>query len=96
MDAEIQRCNWKKEEVKKMFGAIIFWIVICVAAAVVVSYLAAKKFEAIANMKGYQGYFWWCFWLGVAGWLMIVALPDRGTATAADGNQLAKDELPEL
>ena len=37
----------------------------------------AKKFELIAGEKGYDGYFWWCFWLGAAGWAMVIALPDR-------------------
>lgn len=43
----------------------------------------AQKFEEIAQLKGHSGYFWWCLWLGPAGWLMVAALPDRNAAPSA-------------
>ena len=52
------------------------YILICIAALVLYGYIA-KVFEDIAVEKGYSGYFWWCFLCGIAGWLMVVALPDR-------------------
>lgn len=43
-----------------------------------ISYLVAEEFDKIAVMKGYpeKKYFWWCFCLGLIGWLMVAALPD--------------------
>ncbi|MBR7184452.1 MAG: hypothetical protein IKD37_02470 [Clostridia bacterium] len=40
---------------------------------------AASKFADIAELKGHgrKPWFAWCFWFGLAGWLMVVALPDR-------------------
>ena len=48
-----------------------------VIAVLIVYGIAASKFEKIAVMKGHSGYFWYCFFLGIAGWLMVIALPDR-------------------
>ena len=46
--------------------------------ALIIDYVIAKKFEEIAEMKGHEGgtYFWFTFFLGVVGMLMVVALPD--------------------
>ena len=46
-----------------MLYIILIWIVF-----LVIGMFAAQKFESIANMKGHEGYFWWCFWLGAIGW----------------------------
>ena len=56
--------------------AIIFAIVMCV----IINLKLSDKFAAIADKKGFRGedYFWWCFWLPIAGWAMVIALPDRG------------------
>ncbi len=48
---------------------LIVYLLICGAAA--------SKFGSIAEMKGHEGYFGWCFWLGPIGWAMVIALPDR-------------------
>ena len=50
----------------------ILWVIYFVIAVKV-----SEKFESIAEMKGHNGYFWWCFWLGPVGWAMVIALPDR-------------------
>lgn len=65
------------------------------AVAIWLDYYIAKQFESVANAKGYIGaqYFHLCFWLGMIGYLLIIALPDRGKINA--GNNPA-DELPEL
>lgn len=47
--------------------------------SLLISYLVADEFDKIVIMKGYPKgkYFWWCFLLGIIGWLMVIALPDR-------------------
>lgn len=54
-------------------------ILIALGGALVIAFfvLIARKFASIAEMKGHQGYFWWCLLLGVVGWAMVIALPDR-------------------
>lgn len=44
-----------------------------------IDWLAAEHFYEIAKMKGHpeKKYFWWCFWIGMIGWPMVIALPDR-------------------
>lgn len=64
--------------------AIISIIVILVG--VVINALAAGKFEDIAEMKGHRGYFAWCFFFGAIGWMMVIALPDRGEQTVTVKN----------
>ena len=41
-----------------------------------------------------EDYFWWCFWLGLCGWAMVMALPDRRNGQA--GAVLPNDDLPAL
>ncbi len=73
-------------------------LVLCLAALFLVIYLdyrIAKVFERAANMKGHNGkpFFWWCFFLGLIGFLMVIALPDR-----AGGGQgpVSGSDLPPL
>lgn len=42
--------------------------------------LIAKEFANVAKEKGYsqKKYFWYSFLLGIIGYLLVVALPDRG------------------
>ena len=42
------------------------------------SYLIAKEFYVIALSKGHNHpkYFWYCFLFGIAGYLLIIALPN--------------------
>ena len=45
----------------------------------IVSYIVASKFETIAIQKGYDSSihsFAMCFWLGIIGYLYVIALPD--------------------
>jgi hypothetical protein len=73
------------------------YLIVVAIIVFAISAIVARKFEKIANMKGHQGYFWWCFWLGIAGWAMVIALPDRSVKTAnGNASALAKDELPDL
>lgn len=40
-------------------------------------WLIADEFSTIAEYKGYtdRKYFWYCFWFGLVGYLMVIALP---------------------
>jgi hypothetical protein len=70
------------------------WFLIIPLVLLVIDWFAAKQFDEIARMKGHTNskYFWWCFWLGVFGWAMVIALPDRGAAQI----KAPSNELPEL
>ena len=61
-----------------MKGIIIF---VAIAAVLAINLFAAITFDKIAVMKGQPAgkYIWWCFLLGIVGWLMVVALPDRAS-----------------
>lgn len=80
--------------------AIVYIIILIIPVVVlVVNWLAAGKFEQIAGEKGYAGYFWWCFFLGLAGWIMVAALPYKKGASRP-GKKAAslpeKDDAPQL
>lgn len=59
----------------------IFISLIVLILAIVVSYIVAEAFYEAASDKGYNSrkYFWMCFLLGLVGYLLVAALPDRGT-----------------
>lgn len=69
-------------------------IAIGVIVGLFIAVIAADKFDKIAQMKGHQGYFWWCFWLGIIGWIMVAALPDRGKTNRSI--EFGDAELPDL
>lgn len=71
--------------------AIIY--ILIAAAYLTLDYFIAKWFSEAAEDKGYDNrkYFWICFWLGLTGWILICALPDRGVSS-----QVHPDELPDL
>ena len=73
---------------------VYVWI-IAVAAALVLDFFLAREFQRIAISKGWNGkkYFFFAFFLGLIGYLMVVALPDRGSLT--EGSYESSD-LPEL
>ena len=66
------------------------------AIIIVIDWFAAKAMYEIAVMKGYpeKKYFWWCFWMAMFGYPMVIALPDRRGAQAQ--STPSADELPEL
>lgn len=71
---------------------MVILIISCIIV-IFIAFIAAKKFNEIAEMKGHTGYFAWCFFLGIIGYLMVIALPDRRSQDA--GSDLS-DRLPEL
>lgn len=66
-----------------LVGAFLLWL----------GWYLAKRFYEVAVMKGHteRKYFWICLWLGLWGYLLVIALPDRSGA-----EQVVTDELPEL
>ena len=82
-----------------MIGFIIFSSLISVILALVINYFVASMFEKIALSKGHDSSthsFAMCFWLGIIGYLYVIALPDlklRGNIAAnAGGVAKAKAE----
>lgn len=69
----------------------IVYILVVIVYFILDNYIA-KCFAEAAEAKGYREskYFWICFWLGVIGYLLVIALPDHGNSTAGPG------ELPKL
>lgn len=72
---------------------LLLIIAVCVLLLVLYWYIAKWFYEA-AKAKGYtdKKYFWICFWLTFFGYLLVIALPDRGGNTA----NVYPDELPDL
>ena len=66
------------------------------AVIIAIDWFAAKAMYEIAVMKGHpqEKYFWWCFWMAMFGYPMVIALPDRRGAQAQ--SVPSADELPEL
>ena len=73
----------------------VFWAFVFAAAAAVISYYLAKEFYKASVARGWpeKKYFWICFLLPIAGYLLVIALPDRGGP--ALGSYVSSD-LPEL
>lgn len=63
---------------------VIIISIVGVGVVLLIDYFIAKEFSAIAELKGYNDpkYFWWSFLTGVAGYLMVVALPNRRTVNS--------------
>ena len=71
-------------------------VIVCLligAVLIFLDFLIAGWFFEAAEAKRYHNskYYWICFWLGLPGWLLVIALPDRGNAP-----QVVSDELPDL
>ena len=62
-----------------------FWMISSIVW-LVIALIAAMKYDEIAKMKGHEGYAVWCFFLGIIGWIMVAALPDRSGASHGNEN----------
>lgn len=87
----------KMQEVWEMEVLIILGSI----AAIVLWVFVALEFRNIAAMKGHNEakYFWWTFFIGPVGMLMVVALPQRIEVPAAPTPAAAapdSDELPDI
>ena len=86
-----------------MDGVILLIIIV----AFIIDIVAALQFRDIAELKGHDGspYFWFCLFLAMAGWAMIIALPDlharpsaqpAAPANSGKTDEVVSDELPDL
>ena len=73
----------------------VVWKILLFAAAAVVSWFVAKEFYKAAVARGWpqKKYFWICFLLPCAGYLLVLALPDRGGPALG---AFDSSDLPEL
>lgn len=79
-----------------MLELIILGSLAVVAALVYLMYSLARNFQQAAADKGYVGrrYFHYCFWLGLPGMLLVIALPNKNAGqSAASSNSW---QLPSL
>ena len=74
----------------------ILLTVISIIAALAISWFLAREFYNAAIMKGWNSkkYFWIPFLFGVVGYLLVIALPDRGAVQQM--SVMVSDDLPEL
>lgn len=74
-------------------GLLVFFYLIILGLVIWLDWYLAQQFYEAARDKGYNDkkYMWICFWLGAVGYLLVIALPDRGNSLAA-----ISDALPEL
>ena len=65
------------------------------AIGIAVDFFVAKEFYRVAVMKGWSDrkYFWFPLLLCVIGYLLVIALPDRG---GAHMSVLESEDLPEI
>ena len=75
-------------------------LIVLVLVYFILAFVIAGWFSEAAKEKCYSSseYFWACFLLGLAGQLLVIALPDRGRGVDAYGEQpeLRPGELPDL
>lgn len=76
---------------------IVLASVAVLAVLIALQYVVSKEFYSAAVLKGYneKKYFWYGFFFGAVGYLLIIALPNRNNMP----NQLKQnsaDELPEI
>ena len=70
-------------------------IVVFLVAFLAADILLAREFYKIAVIKGWSSkkYFWLSIFTTFAGYLLVIALPDKG---GADITALVSDDLPDL
>ncbi len=76
---------------------IVFLFLAC-SVVLFLDYFISGWFYTVAKEKGHHElkYFWICFLLGIVGWCLIIALPDRGDILTQTQEKHSHDELPEL
>lgn len=79
---------------------MIFISVLVIIVFLIANCIIAAEFENIAEKKGYAGkpYFWYTFLFGIAGMLMVIALPiNDGTVDRKKPQKLKKDfQVPKM
>ena len=74
-----------------MLELIIFFYIAILALAIYLQYILASFFANVAEEKGdhEKRYFWTPFWLGIVGYLLVIALPDKYARTKKVDTQYA-------
>lgn len=76
----------------------VFWIVLIVF--ILIRYLLAREFQLAAEYKGYETkkYKWICFFFGIVGYLLVIALPDIQVKLPEEPEEVSNDtyDLPDL
>lgn len=72
---------------------VVFFTIFILAVVLIIQYFVAAEFYDVANKKGYESrkYFWIPFLLGITGYLLVIALPDRKTV---NNNVESKESQP--
>lgn len=72
----------------------LLWLALIIFLLIFLLYFIPNEFFKVAEMKGYheRKYFWIPFFFGIAGYLLIIALPDRTKVV----EHKIDDSLPEL
>ena len=84
-----------------MVGFVLLYILLAIAV-IVIDWFIAKEFQTVAIDKGYteNKYFWIAFLLGMVGYILIAAMPDKHTRpiNTYANNTLSpvSDGLPDL
>lgn len=75
---------------------LLFIELLILAIFIAIDWFAAKAMYEIAVTKGHtdKKYFWWCFWVAMFGYPMVIALPDRRNVQVQSAP--IEDEIPEL
>ena len=70
-------------------------VIVAISIGLVVSFYMAREFYKVAVARGWpqKKYFWICFLLPILGYLLVIALPDRGGPALGS---FVSDDLPEL
>lgn len=90
-----------------LISVLTGWVVSLIfflCLTIYMGYCLAKEFSHVAELKGYpdKKYFWIAFLVPFAGYLLIIALPDRKTVSLPDresnrqGINYSNNELPRL
>lgn len=73
----------------------LYLLIAAIVLFLLIDFLVAREFYLTAAMKGWDSkkYFLYAFFLTLVGYLLVLALPDRGSSAA--GSYDSRD-LPEL
>lgn len=55
---------------------LIVLILVCLCIFIFLNYIIASHFSEIAELKGHDSKFWFCFFFGIVGWIYVISLPD--------------------
>lgn len=64
---------------------VMFYLFLILGLMIWLQWYLAKLFQTLARSRGFDDskYFWICFWLGIVGYLLVLALPDRSDCSPA-------------